>query len=382
MSGNNISTADKRMIARVAATGLVAGLVGGVGSILVINSTGNNHTVTTIPVTDTTHITKSQVVLDESSAVTDSVNKVGPAVVSITSTSSVQDFFGQIQQQTGAGTGFIITSDGLIVTNKHVVAGGGTYQVFTSDGKKYDATIVATDPLNDIAVLRIKATGLKTVELGSASDLKVGQWIVAIGNALGQFQNTVTVGVISAKNRSIQAGNTTGSSESLTGLLQTDAAINPGNSGGPLINLSGQVVGINTAVANANGIGFAIPIDGVMSAINSVEKTGKIVRPLLGVRYVPITTEVQQEVNLPVSSGVLVTAGSGLNQPAVAPGSPADKAGIVVNDIITKINNDAIDENNSLTSLLSKYNVGDTVNMMVIHGGKTKTVPVKLDQVQ
>jgi serine protease Do len=192
-----------------------------------------------------------------------------------------QDIFGQTSEEKGGGTGFIITSDGLILTNKHVVENlRATYQVFTSDGKNYQAKVKAKDPLNDLAVLEIKGKNLPVADLGNSDDLKIGQRAIAIGNALGEFQNTVTTGVISAKERSITATGTFGqTTEELQGLIQTDASINQGNSGGPLINLDGQVVGINTVVAaSAENIGFAIPINDAKTAIDSVVKTGKIIR--------------------------------------------------------------------------------------------------------
>lgn len=385
---NNDPIAQKRLTATSLGAGLAAGVVGGAGIVLFLTVVNPNQSIVktiSTAVSPSSSVTKNQVVVEESSAFIDVAKKVAPSVVSITSTSNVQDFFGQVSQQQSGGTGFIITSDGLIVTNKHVVSDANAkYQVFTADGKKYDATIVATDPFNDLAVIRIKASGLKPVELGSANDLQVGQWVVAIGNALGQFQNTVTVGVISAKNRHIQAGSETGGvSEQLDDVLQTDAAINPGNSGGPLVNLDGQVVGIDTAVAgSANGIGFAIPIDSVKSAIDSVEQTGKIIRPELGVRYVPITSDVAQAANLSVDKGALVIGGSGASQPAVVPGGPADKAGIQANDIIQAINGTNIDENHSLVSLLQQYKPGDTITLTILRDGKQQKVQVKLGQLQ
>jgi serine protease Do len=323
------------------------------------------------------------IVLEESSAITDSVDKVSPAVVSITTTQNVHDFFGRTIEQKGGGTGFILTSDGLIVTNKHVVSDdNATYHVFTNDGKDYEAKIVARDSLNDLAVIKIEASGLPVVELGSSDDLKVGQWVIAIGNALGEFNNTVTVGVISAKERQITAdGASGGVSEDLSGLLQTDAAINLGNSGGPLVNLKGQVVGINTAIAgNAQSIGFAIPINLVNKAIQSIKDTGKISRPMLGIRYVQITKEMAKINKLPADHGVLVLRGTNPGELAVIPGSPADKAGIQENDIVTEIDGKQIDDNHSLLSLLATFNVGDKVKLTIFHQGDKKTVELTLTE--
>ena len=323
--------------------------------------------------------TTEHLILDESSAVTDTAEKVSPSVVSISTTRNVQDLFGRTIKEKGGGTGFIITSDGLIVTNKHVVSDqNSTYTVFTSDGKNYDAKVLAQDPLNDLAVVKVEASGLPVVELGSSADLKVGQSVIAIGNALGEFNNSVTTGVISAIDRQITASGG-GVSENLSGLLQTDAAINPGNSGGPLVNLKGQVVGINTAVAgDAENIGFAIPIDVVARAIDSVKETGTIKRPMIGVRYVPITKDIAQVNHLSVDYGVWVLRGDARSDVAVIPGSPADKAGIKENDIITAVDGKTIDEHNSLLDRLMDYNPGDTVMITVYTGSEKRDVKVTL----
>ena len=329
-----------------------------------------------------THTQTNHLVLEESSAITDAVGKVNPAVVSIATSRNVQNFFGQTVQEQGGGTGFILTSDGLIVTNKHVASNENTtYTVFTSDGQQYDAQVLAQDPLNDLAVLKINATGLPVVELGNSNDLKIGQYVIAIGNALGEFSNTVTVGVVSAKERQITAAGAAGGvSEQLSGLLQTDAAINPGNSGGPLVNLEGQVIGINTAIAgNAQNIGFAIPIDLVKNVIQSVRDTGEIKRPMLGIRYIPITKEIAQVNQLSVDYGAWVLPGSGTGEVAVIPGSPDDKAGIQENDIIIQIDGKKIDDTHSLPTLLASYNVGDTVTLTVLHKGDKEDVKVTLE---
>ena len=377
------------LVVLVVLISMIFGSVAGVGSIILLSE--NNGSIAkkigitnwdnlTIPLTETKKIN-----VQESSAVIDTANKVSPAVVSIVAKSQVQTIFGNTAESSSAGTGFIITSDGLILTNKHVVSEtSAVYIVITADGKNYDGTIQSVDPLNDLAVVKISANGLSVVELGDSDQLQVGQWVVTIGNALGQYQNTVTAGVISAKRRDIQASDSSGSSsENLSGMLQTDAAINAGNSGGPLVDLEGQVIGINTAVASgAQGIGFAIPINAAKSAIDSIKKTGKIIRPYLGVRYLPITPDIAKANNLKYDYGALVVRGNGLGQVAVVPGSPADKAGIVENDIILEINGERIDSDNSLTSLLSKYNVSDTVSLKISHDGSEKTVKVTLQAIQ
>lgn len=331
---------------------------------------------------------KSTYQIEESSATIDAAQKVLPAVVSISGSQQVTDFFGQTStQQTVGGTGFILTSDGIIVTNKHVISNPGTYKVVLDDGRIFDATILAQDPLNDLAFLKINAQNLPTVQLGSSSALQVGQFVEAIGNALGQFNNSVSLGIVSATNRSISASDSSSSqSESLTGLIQTDATINPGNSGGPLINLEGQVVGIDTAIASTSGgsvgIGFAIPIDSIQNVISSVLKTGKIVRPYLGVRYIPIDNSIQSLDNLSVNYGALVTPGQTAGAVAVLPGSPADKAGLQANDIILEINGVRVDQTNTLSSLIASYNVGDTISVTYLRQGQQHTVKVTLQQLQ
>jgi len=373
------------LVLLVMITSLLIGAIGGVGGIVLLSADNSSlakklgiNSDLTIPTTRT-----EKVIVEESSAIIDTVDKVSPAVVSITQKKTVQDIFGQVYEQDGAGTGFIITNDGLILTNKHVVSDAkATYTVITADGKSYDATVKSLDPVMDLAVLKIEAKNLPVVELGDSDQLKVGQWVVAIGNALGRFDNTVTVGVVSAKDRQIEATDASGqSSESIANLLQTDAAINSGNSGGPLVNLKGQVVGINTAVAtNAQSIGFAIPINQAKSAIESIKTTGRIIRPYLGVRYVQITKDIATEASLPVDYGALIKGGDQITQLAVIPGSPADKAGIKENDIILEVNGEKIDQNNSLIKLVQQYKVGNEIELKVLSQGKEKTVKIKLEE--
>ena len=351
---------------------LVLGIISGMlGSFIFIKYIDNkNNTIFT---------GNTKVNVQESSAVIDVSKKVSPAVVSITGVTQQLNLFGNASTTKSAGTGFIVRADGLIVTNKHVVADTSTkYTVITSDGKQYNADIKSTDPINDIAILKIDGSNLPIVDLGNSDDLQVGQTAIAIGNALGQYQNSVTVGVVSGIGRVIQAGDSTGSStESLDNVIQTDAAINPGNSGGPLINIAGQAIGVNTAVdSQAQGIGFAIPINLVKSALDSYLANGKIVRPMLGVRYVSLTKEISTQNNLSVSQGALIYSSDGTA--AVVVGSPADKAGLKSGDIITKINDDAITEKSSLISLLSKYKPGDNVKVTYVRDGKEKSATVTL----
>ncbi|HVE80712.1 MAG TPA: trypsin-like peptidase domain-containing protein [Candidatus Dormibacteraeota bacterium] len=323
-----------------------------------------------------------QVLLQENSATVQVAKKVSPSVVSITSETSIRSFFGTSSTQQGAGTGVILSADGLILTNKHVVPeGASSFSVFTSDGKEYkDAKVIARDSQNDLAFIRISANGLTPAELGDSGSVQVGQTVIAIGNALGQFENTVTKGVISAIGRPVVAGDGEGGQqEQLQNLIQTDAAINPGNSGGPLVNISGQVVGINTAVAGeAENIGFAIPINEAKQAYESLKSRGKIVRPYLGVRYMPITKELAASNSLPVSEGAYVTAGG--EELAVIPGSPASKVGLREGDIIVKVVGKKVDNNNTLSSLISRRRVGEKVALTILRDGKELTIGATLEE--
>ena len=290
----------------------------------------------------------------------------------------------------GGGSGFIITEDGLVVSNRHVVDDNeADYTVITSDQKTYYAKIVSKDNFNDLAVLQlytdeersIKAKALTPVELGDSDGLKIGSQVIAIGNALSEFDNTTTAGIISGKGREITANTGNGSSEKLTGLLQTDAAINPGNSGGPLINLAGQVIGINTAIAaQANGIGFAIPINLLKPALESVEKFGKIVRPYLGVRYSELNPELAKSLELSVEYGAYIADDIVTGTKAVLKDSPAHKAGLKNGDIITEVNKEKISKTQSLSNLIQKYKVGDTVDLYVLRDSKNIILKVKLEE--
>ncbi len=285
-------------------------------------------------------------------------------------------------QEVGAGSGFFISADGLILTNKHVVSDTtASYTVITSDGKKYDAKVLAQDPTNDLALVKISIQNAPFLKLADSSQLQVGEHVIAIGNSLGQYQNTVTSGIISGIGRSITAGDDTGSSEDLSGVIQTDAAINPGNSGGPLLNIEGQVVGINTAIDQQGQlVGFAIPANEIARALASYQKNGKITSAFLGVRYIIITDDIATQQNLPRNYGALIVRGQNITDFAVLPGSPADKAGLMENDIILEVNGTKIDENNTLASLIANYNPGDTVTMRVYHKGNEEDVKVVLGE--
>ena len=346
-------------------------------------------------------VTSSQqpVVTSESQAITNIAKTVGQSVVSIDATSQSQaspyaDIFGLGSGNgTGgtsmdAGTGIILTADGLIITNRHVIPAGTTsVSVTLSDGTTFNNVKVVGRTSNqsslDIAFLKIQDTkGHKLVPatIGNSSKMSVGDPVVAIGNALGQFQNTVTSGILSGFGRSVQASNSTGTtSENLDDLFQTDAAINEGNSGGPLVDLNGQVIGINTAIAsNSQNIGFAIPINDVTGLIKSVETTGKLQQPYLGVLYIPITSDVAQQYNLSVSSGAWIPPEGILGQPSVIANGPASKAGVKQGDIITAINGTQIDQNHSMTSIIDQQAVGDKITLSINRNGKSITLQVTL----
>jgi serine protease Do len=273
----------------------------------------------------------------------------------------------------------IVTADGYVLTNKHVVSGANKVPVILDNGDVYeDVKVVGVDPLNDVAFLKIAgASGLPTVELGTSRTLKVGQPVMAIGNALGQYQNTVTQGVISGIGRSITAEDGNGDAENLTDMIQTDASINPGNSGGPLVNAAGQVIGINTAVStDANGIGFAIPIGAVSGMLNNLITTGKVERAYLGVYYQSITPEIAKQYDLPVKRGAYVYND---DKKAVVEGSPAAKAGIKSGDIITKVGDSEVGVVGSLAVLLAEYTVGQTAKISVLRSGETLVLDLKLE---
>jgi S1-C subfamily serine protease len=355
--------------------------------------------------------------INEESAVISAVEKVSPAVVSIIITKDLpkieqyysqpfgSDFFRQFfgddfnnffnepqyrqngteKKEVGGGTGFIISADGYIVTNKHVASDEqAEYTVLMNDGVSLPAKVLARDPLNDLAVLKIDAKKkVPFAELGDSANLKVGQSVIAIGNALGEFRNTVSTGVISGLARSITAGGAGVETEQLIGVIQTDASINPGNSGGPLLNIAGQVIGINTAIAQgAQNIGFAIPINEIKNSIENVKKTGKINRPYLGVRYAIINKAIAGANKLEVDYGALIIRGEQRTDLAVIPGSPADKAGLEENDIILEINNKKITEEYPLAAAISKQKAGDEIVLKILHKGKKKDIKIRLEEMK
>ncbi|HEX8226360.1 MAG TPA: trypsin-like peptidase domain-containing protein [Candidatus Saccharimonadales bacterium] len=368
-------------------TSLAAGFVGGwFGA----NSRGENGDF----IGTATTASQQRLAASESQLISSIAKNVGPSVVSIDVISQSEpvrnDFFGTLQPsrpQEAAGTGIIISSEGLVITNRHVVQAGATdVNITLSDGTQLDDVEVVgrtsdNDSL-DIAFLKIGDTEghkLTPAQIGDSNKVQVGDTVVAIGNALGQFNNTVTSGIISGYGRSVQAGDDSGNTvENLNDLFQTDAAINQGNSGGPLVNSAGQVIGINTAVSGqGQNIGFAIPINDVNGLIKQVLKNGKFERSYLGVRYIPLTSAVAKELKLDVNNGAYIQESSDGAAPSVIPGSPADKAGLKPKDIITHVDGTKIDQGRSLTSLVGRKAVGDTVKLTVLRDGKS----IKVDAV-
>jgi len=370
------------------------------------NITGNNKTAQN-GVTYTPQTTQEQITIN-------TVKQASQAVVSIIATKdlpviqqyNVNPFQGQIpddlfnqlfgggsgftipqyrqngtqQQQVSAGSGFLISADGLILTNKHVVEDAtAQYTVILNNKEKLKATVLAKDPAQDLAVVKIEKTGMPYLTLGDSDKIQIGQSVIAIGNALGQFENTVSVGVISGLQRTVTASDQGAASETLDDIIQTDAAINPGNSGGPLLNLKGEVIGIDTAIAQgAQNIGFAIPINKAKRDVSQVKSVGKISYPFLGVRYQIIDSDVAAKNKLSVDYGALIVKGSTSSDVAVTPGSPAAKAGLKEGDVILEIDGAKITSDNTLAQIIAKKSVGDVITMNILSGGSEKTVQATL----
>lgn len=320
---------------------------------------------------------KTQTILNEENAVVGVVEKSSQSVVAIGTTRKVFNPFDPFSvpknQSSTIGTGFVVSEKGIIITNKHVVVDPGvTYTVITKDGKKYEVRKIYRDPVLDLAIVQIDEGGLKALELGDSSKLKVGQMVIAIGNALGRFTNTVTTGVVSGVGRRVVAGDPfSGFAEALDDLIQTDAAINPGNSGGPLLNSAGQVIGVNVATTEgAQNIGFAIPIDAVKKITDEFIQKGSVSRPYLGIRYRFISSDV----------GILYEVPQGAYIQEIIAGSPAENIGIKEGDIITKIDGEAVAEESEVSGAIANKNIGEKITLNLWNDGQERSVTATLQE--
>ncbi len=404
-NAKKISNSFVKTLFLTALVSLVFGLLGGVTGSLYIAKEGSARKFFGL---NEQKKSVRTLLFEENSSIIDVVKKASPAVVSIVASKDVSkfqsygfdpfsdDFFAPFFQaprtpkpsqpniqQVSSGSGFFISADGMIVTNKHVIDdSSASYTAITSDGKKYQAKVLVSDPRNDIALIKIEGKDFPFLSLADSSKIQIGQTVVAIGNSLGQYQNTVTTGIVSGIGRSITAGGI-GESENLEGVIQTDAAINPGNSGGPLLNIAGQVIAINTAIDRQGQlVGFAIPSNDIQRAISSFQKNGKITRPYIGVRYVMLSKEVAAGQNLPKDYGALIVRGDTFSDFAVVPGSPADKAGLVENDIILEVDGKRLEDSYTLASAIKNKEAGDTVSLKIYHKGEEKTLSIKLEEVK
>jgi S1-C subfamily serine protease len=327
--------------------------------------------------------TGGTIVIDDSSAIVNAAAKVSPAVVRITATGVSSDAFGGTLPETGIGSGVIYDPDGWVLTNRHVVLTSdgsiaSSLTVELKDGREFTGTVYGIDTLTDLAIVKVDGTGLPAAPIGASADIKVGQLAIAIGSPLGTYTNTVTTGIISATGRSIDINATT----RLSNLIQTDAAINPGNSGGPLLDATGAVIGINTAVErDSTGIGFAIPIDIARPIMAQALAGQALSRPYIGVRFQPIDARLQRARDLPVDKGALIgpgQTGAGDSVPGVTPGSPAEAAGLKEGDIIVQLEGTPIDAEHPLEAVLTSYGPGQTVTLTVLRNGERLTIKVTL----
>jgi len=349
---------------------LLGSVLGGIlGNYVVMSNPGTFPWARTVSATYPvgTSSSSTTIVTSEEQAIENAVKIVSPAVVQINITSVSQNPFGfSSGTQEGLGSGFIITSDGYILTNNHVVEGATKITVMLKDGREFSGQVVGTDATSDVAVVKIKGTNLPTVQLGDSSALTVGQKVIAIGNPYGLSQ-TVTTGIISALERNVQASAT----ENLVGVVQTDAAINPGNSGGPLVDLSGRVVGMNTMIyQNAQGLGFSVSINTAKKVYDAILKNGKITWPALGIQGATLTTSIAQQYNVKASQGVYIVQ--------ITSGSGAEAAGLKAGDVITTIDDKSMTTIDGVLSYIRSKNVGDTVQVVADRGGTTKTFSVVL----
>lgn len=332
------------------------------------------------------------------SKVTDVVKKVLPAVVSITVSKDLKKMkslfrsmdMGELfdakrkkKVKIGGGSGFVVDKSGVILTNRHVVAApNAEYIALLNSDKEVKAEVIGRDRINDVAVLKIEEEDLPTIELGDSSNLELGETVVAIGNALGRFKNTISKGIVSGLSREIEAVSSLDQkTQRLKGLIQTDAAVNPGNSGGPLVGLDGKAVGINAAMVHgAENISFALPVNSAKRDLEDIKEYGRIRQPFLGVRYIPLNRKLQQHYNLPVGHGALVISQGGAEEPAVVPQSPADKAGIQEGDIILQCQNEEVEPKQPLTEILQNYDIDQEVELKVLRAGKEKKMEVVLEE--
>jgi serine protease Do len=364
----------------VLAASLLSAVLASGGTVLALGATGalDHQAVSPTAANQGTNVGAVQpVAIDESSATIAVAAEVSPAVVRITVTGTANAGNFGVIPETGVGSGVIFDSNGWILTNHHVVEGGEKFDVELKDGRVLQGKVYGIDTLTDLAIVKVDATGLPTAAIGESDALKVGQLVVAIGSPLGTYSNSVTSGIVSAKGRSI----TTDSNESLSNLIQTDAAINPGNSGGPLLDAGGNVIGINTAIAtNSTGIGFAIPIDIARPIMAQAIAGEPLSRPYLGIRFVSITRQFADKENLPVDTGAFVRGIDSSGDPVdgVEPGKPADLGGIKDGDIITSIDGKAIDEEHPLDATLAQSAPGDTVTVDVLRDGTHLSLEVTL----
>lgn len=366
------------LVAVIAGVSALSGAVA--GGVAVYRLLGNRQTVSSSAVDAPTGGGPVQTLTlnstDIQTSVTQSAQKAGPAVVTVVGTIPGQStFFGVSPDQTVSGSGFFISNQGYVLTNNHVVEGTSKVSIVLADGTQQDAAVVGADPYSDIAVLKTGGAVPAVALLGNSDLLQPGESVIAIGSPLGDFKNTVTVGVVSATGRSID----TGQGYQIEDLIQTDAAINHGNSGGPLVDLAGEVIGINTMIVRntgsgdvAEGLGFAIPINTARAVAEQIIQKGYFARPYIGIRFQPINPDIAARYNLAAQWGVYVTQ--------VVSGSPADKAGLKEGDIIIKLDDTALDETHSYINTLFTYKAGDPVNLSVMRDGKLIQVPITLGE--
>jgi S1-C subfamily serine protease len=373
------TTAPTRAPAVTPTAASSTGTTGSTGSTGTTGITQNTGSPTPGPSTGTTGSPPVNGPLAENEAIVQVVDKVGPAVVTVINTldpSQTQGYGGQ-----ASGTGVIISDQGYIVTNNHVVEGQQSLEVIFANGDKADAQLVGADNIADLAVLKVTSTLPAVATLGNSDDLKPGETVVAIGSALGDFANTVTVGVISGLNRTLQ----TDQNVNMENMIQTDAAINHGNSGGPLINLRGEVVGINTAVLRssgmgdvAEGLGFSIPANTVKDVTGQLIANGKVPRPYLGIVSQPLSRSLSAYYNLRDETGALLDHGVVIQE--VVAGGPAESVGLRVGDVIGAINDQVVDQDNALSNVLIRFKPGDNVTLTIYRAGKKLSVPITLGE--